>query len=127
MSPPDADPSDDAPALLLADPVRGRAAFDQLYDRHAVAVLAFAHSRFRHLAEDLCQTAWVEAIQHKWKPGDNVRAWLFRVVNNKGVSILRKQGRSSAGSLPDVPGPPDEPIGRLLGAERVDRVKRCRE
>lgn len=112
-------------AAAMSDTARGAASFDRLYRRHAAPLLAFARARFHHLADDLCQTAWLEAIQHSWKPGDHVRAWLFRVVLNQGVSALRQAGREG-GSVPaDAAGLADEPIRHLLYAERVARVRHC--
>jgi len=101
------------------------AAFDELYDRHAADLLAFARCRFSHIADDLCQTAWLEAIQRHWEPGDTVRAWLFRVVSNRGVSDFRKTRKGSAPLPPDVPSGDEDVDAPLLNRERAERVRHC--
>jgi RNA polymerase sigma factor (sigma-70 family) len=114
-------------AALLADPAQQTHAFNLLYGQHATALLAFAASRFRNRAEDLCQNAWLEAFKHKWGPTDNVRAWLFRVVINRGISALRKERTVSLAGVDEPPAAAGDPYEPLLRNERIEKLKRCRE
>jgi DNA-directed RNA polymerase specialized sigma24 family protein len=119
------EPTDGQLAALLADPDQRADAFRTLYDRHAQALLAYAAGRTRHRAEALCQKAWLAAVRHHWGPDDNVRAWLFGVVTNRVASVLK----APTGSLVPVGFDPatDDPTATLLGEERTDLLKRCRE
>lgn len=102
-------------------------AFRLLYDRHALALVAFARSRFRQLAEDLCQNAWVQALKHEWTPTENIRAWLFRVVRNAGVSELRRSRATSLDTGAELMGSSDDPSVGLLHEERLRRLRLCHE
>ena len=102
-------------------------AFRLLYDRHATSLLAFASSRFRHRAEDLCQNAWMEAFKHGWSPADNVRAWLFRVVVNRGISELRRERSVSLDGVAEPPAMSANPAEAMVHDERLRRLQLCRE
>lgn len=49
----------------------------------------------RDRADDLVQDCLVRAIsaEHQWKPGTNIRAWLFTILHNVYVSDWRKISR----------------------------------
>jgi len=114
-------------ASMLAGSDHGAEAFRLLYDRHAGALLAFAASRFRNKAEDLCQNAWMEAFKHEWEPADNIRAWLFRVVSNRGISAFRKEHAISLDGQAEPPSPSIDPAEVMMRDERLDRLRLCRE
>ncbi|HEX3148486.1 MAG TPA: sigma-70 family RNA polymerase sigma factor [Gemmataceae bacterium] len=124
---PAAESSDAQLAGMLADPAQQGEAFRLLYERHAAPLLAFATSRFRHRAEDLCQNAWLEAFRHGWKPADNVRAWLFRVVTNRGISDIRKERSVSLAGVEEPVASTADAAEPLIHAERLGRLKLCRE
>jgi len=91
---------DDAELLQrLSNPTLAGQAFDELYSRHATDLLAYARCRFSHLADDLCQAAWLEAIHRHWQAGDAVRAWLFRVEPRSMAHSRRREGLRRAASF----------------------------
>ena len=53
---------------------------------------ALALTRNRDRADDLVQSALVRAIakQHLFKPGTNLRAWLFTLLHNQHVNEVRR-------------------------------------
>lgn len=54
-------------------------------------------------AEDLAQEAVLRAFQAfpRFQPGTNLRAWLFRILRNSYVDLLRKRGRRLEVADPD--------------------------
>ena len=53
---------------------------------------ALALTRNRDRADDLVQSTLVRAIakQHLYKPGTNIRAWLFTLLHNQNVNDVRR-------------------------------------
>jgi RNA polymerase sigma-70 factor, ECF subfamily len=43
-------------------------------------------------ADDLVQSCLVRAVakQHLWQPGTNLRAWLFTILHNQHVNVVRR-------------------------------------
>lgn len=79
------------------------AAFDQLYERHRLAVFNYL---YRHLgqaalAEDIFQDVWLRVIRaaDQWQANSSFTAWLFRIAHNRLVDHWRSQ-RNDA-SLPN--------------------------
>lgn len=62
---------------------------DQLYSG------ALRMTRNPEDAEDLVQEAYARAYSsfHQYKPGTNLRAWLFRILTNTYINIYRKRQR----------------------------------
>ena len=62
---------------------------DQLYSG------ALRMTRNPEYAEDLVQEAYARAYSsfHQYKPGTNLRAWLFRILTNTYINIYRKRQR----------------------------------
>jgi DNA-directed RNA polymerase specialized sigma24 family protein len=50
------------------------------------------HRLNRPRADDLVQDTLVRAIskQHLWKPGSNLRSWLFTLMHNQNVNDVRR-------------------------------------
>jgi len=50
------------------------------------------------LADDLVQETLARAIdkQHLWKPGTDIRAWLFAIMHNQHVNQVRRAVRDAA-------------------------------
>jgi RNA polymerase sigma-70 factor (ECF subfamily) len=58
---------------------------------------ALTHNRER--ADDLVQDSLARALvkEDLWQPGTNLRAWLFTIMHNQHVNIVRRDSRESAG------------------------------
>jgi RNA polymerase sigma-70 factor (ECF subfamily) len=54
-------------------------------------------------AEDLLQDCLTRALtkSHLFKPGTNLRAWLFTILHNEHVSTMRRQGQTGVRVDPD--------------------------
>lgn len=71
------------------------------FEREAVPLLnqlyggALRLTRNPQDAEDLVQETYMKAFSafHQYKPGTNLRAWLFRILNNTFISNYRKAKR----------------------------------
>lgn len=61
-------------------------------------------SRNPHDAEDLVQETYLNAFRalDRFQEGTNLRAWLFRILNNAFISQYRRQKRRPSNSLDDV-------------------------
>ena len=71
---------------------------------------ARALTRNRAKADDLVQSSLVRPLekQHLWRPGSNLRAWLFTILHNQHVNEVRRSLRQgSTGPVEDA-----EPIWR---------------
>src|SRR5260370_38299783 len=75
--------------------------------RYARALLRDANR-----ADDLVQDTLVRALakQHLWQPGTNLRAWLFTLMHNQHVNVVRQSLRE--GMTVDVEDAAGTPIAR---------------
>jgi RNA polymerase sigma-70 factor (ECF subfamily) len=77
-------------------------------------------------ADDLVQDTLVRAIDklHLWRPGSDMRAWLFAILYRQMISGLRRESRQpeAFGVLPDASTPPTQ-----IGAVRLDDLRRAFE
>lgn len=102
---------DDAQALAAVDPStetaeQRRARFerdamqyvDQLYSA------AMRMARNPSDAEDLVQEAYTKAFSafHQYKPGTNLKAWLYRILTNTYINLYRKRQREPLQSNSDT-------------------------
>ena len=57
---------------------------------------ALGMTRNRADAEDLVQETYLKAYQkfHQYKPGTNIKAWLYRILTNTYITGYRKAQRS---------------------------------
>ena len=64
---------------------------------------ARALMRGRGGAEDLVQDTIVRALQkaHLWQPGTDLRAWLFTLMHNQYVNIIRRSARQEPRAVLD--------------------------
>lgn len=80
---------------------------------------AFALTRNVSRADDLVQDTLVRAIakQHYWQDGTNLRAWLFTIMHNQNVNVVRRSTREGTAVEVDDAGPflaaPSEPAAEL--------------
>jgi RNA polymerase sigma-70 factor, ECF subfamily len=113
-------------ALLWAVGQADRAAFQELYDRHADRVYRFALSFVRNgpLAEEVLQ----ETMLAVWKQADKFRGsskattWILGIARNQAHSLLRHEKKGER--LPDDPTYEADPAET---AEIDVRVKRALE
>jgi RNA polymerase sigma-70 factor (ECF subfamily) len=72
----------------------------------------------RHAADDLVQDTLERAINkfHLWRPGSDLRAWLFAIMHNVFVNQLRARG-----ARPEEP--LDESFDTAASASSVDRLE----
>jgi RNA polymerase sigma factor (sigma-70 family) len=63
-------------------------------------------------ADDAFQETWIAALRAypKLRRADNLRAWLFRIAQNKSIDAHRARGRRAVpvAALPERPSPHDE-------------------
>jgi RNA polymerase sigma-70 factor (ECF subfamily) len=75
-----------------------RQEFEQIALPQADALYNFAvkMTRNRRDAEDLVQDAFMRAFRffHRFEPGTNIRAWLFRILKNTYINNYRKVQRT---------------------------------
>lgn len=70
------------------------ARFDEIFE-HVASLRRYALGLTGTLqdAEDLVQECLLRAIQASdtWRPGSNLRAWLFRIMHNAHISAVRRR------------------------------------
>ena len=100
-------------------PVEARTDGEQMVTNDMVALVPQLHSFARSLtrdgvrADDLVQEALMRAIDNieRFKPGTNLKAWLFTIVRNEQYSQLRRRKFEAHGVdtslLPEPSVPPD--------------------
>jgi RNA polymerase sigma-70 factor (ECF subfamily) len=105
-----ASPEDDD--TLMAAYARGEAAaFEQLYERHRLALYRFVRRLLGSAAaaqvDEVFQETWMRAIEARrsWQPqGAAFRTWLFTIARHRAIDCLRKSGREVALQVEDDPG-----------------------
>lgn len=97
-----ASPEDDD--TLMAAYARGEAAaFEQLYERHRLALYRFVRrllgSAHAAQADEVFQDTWLRVVQARarWQPqGASFRTWLFTLAHHRAIDLLRRSGREVA-------------------------------
>jgi RNA polymerase sigma-70 factor (ECF subfamily) len=120
--------------LILSAQAGDMGAFRQLVERHqrrAFAVaLALVHDE--NDARELVQDAFLRAFKSlpTFQGGSSFFTWLYRIVTNLGIDLLRRPGRQTVdvdGGRFDLDEGVDVElpfVGRLDGADPVDTVRR---
>ncbi|MGF1612224.1 MAG: RNA polymerase sigma factor [Kiloniellales bacterium] len=74
-------------------------------------------------ADDLVQESLLRALtkSHLYRPGTNLRAWLFTILHNQHVSDVRRNARTGVAVDPDDAAPalatrPNQETGLVIGA-----------
>lgn len=84
--------------MFSRTPDETRQEFEQVALPQADALYNFAvkMTRNRRDAEDLVQDAFMRAFRffHRFEPGTNIRAWLFRILKNTYINNYRKVQRT---------------------------------
>jgi RNA polymerase sigma factor (sigma-70 family) len=87
--------------------------FQALLDEHGTDVYRFlvATAGFSE-ADDVYQETWIAALRAypRLRRADNLRAWLFRIAQNKSIDAHRARGRRAVpvATVPERPSPPAE-------------------
>ena len=113
----DATPADEATAVLETPEARAdgsraeegetRAARDARFERDALPFLDQLYSAAMRMtrnpadAEDLVQETFAKAYSafHQFKPGTNLKAWLYRILTNTYINTYRKKHRQPQQSM----------------------------
>lgn len=106
-----------------------REAFDVLVRQHLprAYVVAFRVTGNRQDAEDTVQDGFVAAWRalDRFEAGRPFGPWLYRIIANGGVSLLRKEGRRRTDALLDTTrSGGGTPLGDTLRSEVRDRFAR---
>lgn len=79
------------------------------------------------LAQDAAQEAFLRAWNHlpSFRPGTNLRSWLYRIAMNAALDILRRESKISNTDLETlvIPDPQAGPESELLQKERTQAVQ----
>ncbi|MBS6275777.1 MAG: sigma-70 family RNA polymerase sigma factor [Actinomycetaceae bacterium] len=86
---------------VLAPPAESEKELEERFAREALPLLdqiyagALRLTRNKQDAEDLVQETFTKAFVkfHQYKPGTNLKAWLYRILNNTFISNYRKSQR----------------------------------
>jgi len=112
-----ADDSDERLAHLVGE--ASEQAFAALYERHHQALYRYCRSIVRDDtdAQDVLQSAWTRALValRRRQRDAPVRPWLYRIVHNEAISLLRRRGRQAeqpASEADRVPSAEDRAIDR---------------
>ena len=84
--------------------------FQTLLDEHRADVYRFlVATAGRSEADDCFQETWIAALRAypSLRRGDNLRAWLFRIAQNKSIDAHRARGRRAVpvAAVPERAGP----------------------
>jgi len=111
-----------------------RSALRAIYDRDARRMLGIAHRilRRRELAEEAVQDAfvqiWTKATGFDPARGASARAWLFAIVRNRALNILRDGSREHlTDAVPDAPHDAPDPEAIVSSLSDASRLRRCLE
>jgi RNA polymerase sigma factor (sigma-70 family) len=85
--------------------------FQELVDDHRVDLYRFCVATAGpKAADDVFQESWVAALRAypKLRRADNLRAWLFRIAQNKAIDLQRARARRPV-PVEHLPEPPAKP------------------
>lgn len=93
-------------------------------------LLRFARSltRDREVAADLAQETIARALTSQWRfqPGTNLKAWLFRILRNIHLNVLRSAGTGPGlVSIEDLVGEPANPHEHSLNPVEARVIERA--
>ncbi len=128
----------DSDAMLVRRLQRGEAsAFDALFERYRLSLLAYVRARVRDpaLAEDIVQDCFLQMVEwrHRLDPSRSIGGWLFRVARNRTVDVQRHRGFEvfpGDGHVRTLAGQTDRqtqgsPADTLMQAEAAAAVERA--
>jgi len=121
-----------------------RTAYNALFNKYYPRMLRFVNGRFKILREDEVQDVAIEGLTKAFKtetlanyePVNNFSTWLYQVVNNKALDVLRKEKKGDTQYIDDMT--PEENTGSvevsieymtperaLFNEETFDLIKFC--
>lgn len=111
-----------------------RAALRAIYEAEAARMLGVAQRilRRRALAEEAVHDAFVQI----WRKAESfdprlgpARAWIYAVLRNRALNILRDESRTEPTADPEALGlvSEDDPEAVVLGLSEADALRRCLE
>lgn len=110
--------SDDRLATLASE--GNKAAFGALYDRYDRTLLGYCRTIVHNPedAGDALQNAWMKAMValRREPPTGPVRPWLFRIVHNEAITVLRR-----------TPPTPERPMGEVATSAGAEEEAVARE
>jgi len=118
--------------LILRAQKGDQAAFRKLVERHQRRAFAIAMGLVRdeNDARELVQDAFLRVYRNlnSFQGGSSFFTWLYRIVTNLAIDLMRKPGRRDA-ELVDGQAAPDEPsdfplVSRIDGADPIDVLRR---
>jgi len=118
--------------LILRAQKGDQAAFRRLVERHQRRAFAIAMGLVRdeNDARELVQDAFLRVYRNlnSFQGGSSFFTWLYRIVTNLAIDLMRKPGRRDA-ELVDGQAAPDEPtefplVSRIDGADPIDVIRR---
>ena len=79
-----------------------------------------------HTAEDLTQESFVKALTnlHRFKPGTNFTAWVFRIAHNNFVNHCRSKGRIRKPLPDEIASRKIGPVDEVVSEESVQKLSR---
>ena len=118
--------------LILRAQKGDQAAFRRLVERHQRRAFAIAMGLVRdeNDARELVQDAFLRVYRNlnSFQGGSSFFTWLYRIVTNLAIDLMRKPGRRDA-ELVDNQSASDEPtefplVSRIDGADPIDVMRR---
>jgi RNA polymerase sigma-70 factor (ECF subfamily) len=105
-------------------PEEARRAFAELVEKHQKYVynLAYRMTGNPEEARDLAQEAFVRAFRHfdRFDPATSFEKWLYRIVANLYIDVLRKRGRRREESLDAPVNTANGPMERVVPDETAN-------
>jgi len=87
-------------ALMRAYALGDSLAFEELYSRHKIAVIAYLRRQCdsHEICEELAHDTWLAVINqaHSYQDKARFKTWLFRIAHNRLVDHWRKHGSRAA-------------------------------
>ena len=124
-------------ALIAKAQAGDTTAFRSLVERHQRRAFAIAHSLVRdeHDAHEVVQDAFLRVFKGlgTFQGGSSFFTWLYRIITNLSIDLLRKPGRGPAAGLSEldegrVDGDQDDSdfplLSRIDGSDPADVVRR---
>lgn len=120
---------------LLACASGDKQALRAIYDREGAVMLGIAMRilRRRELAEEALQDAFIRIFENagRFDPAlGSPRAWLYTIIRNRALSVLRGESRTDAledEAMHDIPDDGDSPEDALMRMSDARSLKHCLE